>query len=101
MPATSRRVSGPPSRPARRKRTRGAEGLAPSGFAVEQLTAVRAACSEALGRPVDWDSVPSARDDGPEAGGGGLSGLLVGAGCLTVLLGMVGIWVYGLIALVG
>ncbi|GGQ82932.1 DUF6584 family protein [Streptomyces pilosus] len=80
---------------------RGAEGLAPSGFAVEQLTAVRAACSEALGRPVDWDSVPSARDDGPEAGGGGLSGFLVGAGCLTVLLGMVGIWVYGLIALVG
>ncbi|MFF8637345.1 DUF6584 family protein [Streptomyces pilosus] len=76
-------------------------GSRPSGFAVEQLSAVRAACSEALGRPVDRDSLPSARDDGREAGGGGWSGFLVGAGCLTVLLGVVGIWSYGLIALVG
>jgi hypothetical protein len=78
---------------------RGPESLAHSGFAVEQLAAVRTACSEALGRPVDWDSVPSAPDDEPDVGTGKFSGLLAGAGCLLVLLAMLGIWVNGLIAL--
>ncbi|MFF5158811.1 DUF6584 family protein [Streptomyces sp. NPDC000348] len=80
---------------------RGPESLAPSGFAVEQLAAVRTACSEALGHPVDWDSGPSAPDDGPGTGAGGFTGFLAGAGCLVVFLAMLGIWVNGLIALFG
>jgi hypothetical protein len=78
---------------------RGPESLARSGFAVEQLAAVRTACSEALGRPVDWDSIPSVPDDEPDGGAGRFSSFLVGAGCLMVFLAMVGIWVNGLIAL--
>ncbi|MFF9203662.1 DUF6584 family protein [Streptomyces sp. NPDC014986] len=78
---------------------RGPEALAPSSFAVEQLTAVRTACSEALGHPVDWDSTPSVPDDEPDDGAGGFSSFLAGAGCLAVFLTMLGIWVNGLIAL--
>ncbi|MFI2378990.1 DUF6584 family protein [Streptomyces sp. NPDC018964] len=78
---------------------RGPESLAPSKFAVEQLTAVRTACSEALGRPVNWDSIPSTPDDEPDADTGKFSGFLAGAGCLAVVLMMLGIWVNGLIAL--
>lgn len=77
----------------------GPESLAPSKFAVEQLTAVRTACSEALGRPVDWDSIPSTPDDEPDADTGKFSGFLVGVGCVGVVLAMLGIWVNGLIAL--
>ncbi len=80
---------------------RGPESLAPSGFAVERLTAVRTACSEALGRPVDWDSIPSTRDGEPDAGAGKFSGFLAGAGCLVVLLAVAGIWLYGLYGLIG
>ncbi|MEV6026593.1 DUF6584 family protein [Streptomyces sp. NPDC052036] len=36
----------------------GPESLASSPFAREQLSAVRAACSDAMGRPVDWDMRP-------------------------------------------
>ncbi|MFE9924478.1 DUF6584 family protein [Streptomyces sp. NPDC005774] len=78
---------------------RGPESLTGSRFAMEQLTAVRVACSDALGRPVDWDSLPSASDDEPDAGRSKFTGLLAGAGCLTVILVMLGIWVNGLIAL--
>lgn len=78
---------------------RGPESLAPSGFAREQLAAVRTACSEALGRPVDWDSASSAPDGEPGPGSGKFTGFLAGAGCLAVLLAMLGIWVNGLIAL--
>ncbi|KOV22572.1 DUF6584 family protein [Streptomyces caelestis] len=77
----------------------GPESLAPSEFAVEQLTAVRTACSESLGRPVDWDSTPSAPDDEPGSAMGKFSGFLAGTGCLIALLAMVGIWLNGLIAL--
>jgi hypothetical protein len=78
---------------------RGPESLARSEFARRQLAAVRTACSDALGRPVDWDTVPSASDDGPDAGEGKLAGFLAGAGCLVVVLAMLGIWVNGLVAL--
>ncbi|MFD0214703.1 DUF6584 family protein [Streptomyces hirsutus] len=77
---------------------RGPESLTHSKFAMEQLTAVRVACSDALGHPVDWDSGPSAPDE-PGSGKGKFTGLLTGAGCLTVFLVMLGIWVNGLIAL--
>ncbi|MET7291475.1 DUF6584 family protein [Streptomyces griseoloalbus] len=78
---------------------RGPESLARSVFATEQLAAVRTACSDALGRPVDWDTVPSAPDDEPDTGEGSFSGFLAGVGCLVVALAMLGIWVNGLIAL--
>ncbi|MFI6209370.1 DUF6584 family protein [Streptomyces sp. NPDC051041] len=78
---------------------RGPESLARSSFAMEQLAAVRISCSEALGRPVDWDSIPSALDDEPDDRTGKFSSFLVGAGCLVVFLVMLGIWVNGLIAL--
>ncbi|MCP9962180.1 hypothetical protein LUX05_13810 [Streptomyces somaliensis] len=75
----------------------GPESLAPSRFAAEQLAAVRTACSEALGRPVDWgeDPAPAA----PEAEEGRFAVFVVGAGCLMGGLVMVGIWVNGLVAL--
>jgi hypothetical protein len=64
-----------------------------------QLAAVRTACSDALGRPIDWDTVSSAQDDEPGSGKGSFTGFLAGAGCLVVLLAMLAIWVNGLIAL--
>ncbi|MFJ2649817.1 DUF6584 family protein [Streptomyces sp. NPDC087420] len=44
----------------------GPEALAASTFAAAQLAAVRTACSAAFGRPVDWDSVPTAAADEPQ-----------------------------------
>lgn len=78
---------------------RGPESIAPSAFAMEQLAAVRTACSDALGRPVDWDTVPSVPDDEPDAGNRTFTEFLAGAGCLVAALVMLGIWVNGLIAL--
>jgi hypothetical protein len=78
---------------------RGPEAAARSAFATGQLAAVRTACSDALGRPVDWDTARSAPDDEPDAGTGSFTGFLAGAGCLVVVLAMLGIWVNGLIAL--
>ncbi|MET9802957.1 DUF6584 family protein [Streptomyces sp. NPDC006368] len=75
----------------------GPESLAGSRFAAEQLAAVRTACSDALGRPVDWDW--DSASFAPEPEEGKLVGFLAGAGCLVVALAMLGIWVYGLIAL--
>lgn len=77
----------------------GPESLARSAFAVKQLAAVRTACSDALGRPIDWDTVSCAQDDEPGSGKGSFTGFLAGAGCLVVLLAMLAIWVNGLIAL--
>jgi hypothetical protein len=77
---------------------RGPESRARSAFAVEQLAATRTACSDALGRPVDWDTEFSAQDDEPDFGRG-LTGFLTGAGCLAVVLAMLAIWVNGIIAL--
>ncbi|WP_393074014.1 DUF6584 family protein [Streptomyces sp. LN704] len=75
----------------------GPESLARSTFAREQLAAVRAACSDDMGRPADWDTVPS----GPKADSGrrGFAGFLAGAGCLVAVLAFLAIWVNGLVAL--
>ncbi|MFD0308068.1 DUF6584 family protein [Streptomyces sp. NPDC127119] len=87
--------------PRRRMRAlawRGGEPLAPTAFAEEQLAAVRAACSAAAGRPVDWDSVPS--DEKTEASRRSTFGeRLAGAGCLVATLAFIAIWVNGVVAL--
>ncbi|MEU0673457.1 DUF6584 family protein [Streptomyces sp. NPDC006172] len=78
----------------------GSEAEAATPFAKEQLVAVRTACAEELGRPVDWDD----RD-----GMGGehealaqpwtAGGVLAGVGCLAAALVFLAIWVNGLVAL--
>ncbi len=86
--------------PARRMRAlawRGPESAAATGFARERLAEVRTACSEALGRPVDWDTVPS--DEPVDGGGSGLGGALAGAGCVVAVLAFLAVWVNGLVAL--
>jgi hypothetical protein len=77
----------------------GPESRAGSDFAREQLAAVRTACSEALGRPVDWDTVTHAHDTEEDGGNGSITGVLAGVGCLVAVLAMLAIWVNGLIAL--
>ncbi|WP_435974044.1 DUF6584 family protein [Streptomyces sp. Qhu_M48] len=83
----------------------GPETLAASAFAQEQLAAVRAACAERLGRPVDWDDPDSYAEDRdeayvPEAGGWSVRGVLVGGGCLVGVVGHVWIWVLGVVSIV-
>ncbi|MGW6548161.1 DUF6584 family protein [Streptomyces massasporeus] len=78
---------------------RGPESRAQTVFAREQLAAVRAACSEAVGHAVDWDTKPSGRHE-EDREGSPLIGFLAGAGCLAALLAFVAIWVNGLVALV-
>ena len=75
----------------------GPESLAQTVFAREQLAAVRAACSEAMGRPVNWDTVPSGRKD--DSRGSSFTDFLAGAGCLMAVLAFFAIWVNGLVAL--
>jgi len=86
--------------PAQRMRAlawRGSESLAPTAFAREQLEAVRAACSDSMGRPVDWDAVPS----GPktDSGNNPFVDFLAGAGCLVAVVAFLAIWVNGRVAL--
>ncbi|MEU6474252.1 DUF6584 family protein [Streptomyces massasporeus] len=76
----------------------GPESRARTTFAREQLAAVRAACSEALGHPVVWDTKPS--DPHQDSEGSPLTNFLAGAGCLVAVLAFVAIWVNGLVALV-
>ncbi|MGW4979255.1 DUF6584 family protein [Streptomyces mirabilis] len=76
---------------------RGPESLAPSAFAREQLAAVRAACSDAMGHPVDWDTMPSGRST--DTKGSALTDFLAGAGCLVAVLAFLAIWLNGLAAL--
>ncbi|GAA3075539.1 DUF6584 family protein [Streptomyces glomeratus] len=75
----------------------GPESLAPSDFARGQLAAVRAASSAAIGRPVDWDTLPSGSTADGKAGG--LADFMAGAGCLVAALAFLAIWVNGLVAL--
>ncbi|MEV6162568.1 DUF6584 family protein [Streptomyces sp. NPDC052052] len=75
----------------------GPEALARTAFAREQLAAVRAACSEVVGRPGDWSAVPSDREEGH--GGNSFTDFLAGAGCLVGVLAFLAIWVNGLVAL--
>ncbi|WP_328484023.1 hypothetical protein OHS71_38910 [Streptomyces sp. NBC_00377] len=75
----------------------GPESLARSAFAREQLAAVRAACSDALGAPADWDTLPS--DEGTETKVSALPGYVGGTVFVLVILVFLAIWVNGLVAL--
>ncbi|MFD4610343.1 DUF6584 family protein [Streptomyces sp. NPDC058440] len=75
----------------------GPESLARTTFAREQLTAVRAACSDVMGHPVDWDTVPSGEK--ADRRKSAFANFLAGAGCLVAVLAFLAIWVNGLIAL--
>lgn len=83
---------------------RGPEAMAATAFAEEQLVAVRTACADELGHPVDWEDPASYRDDlegeyeapfEPWTVGG----VLACVGCLVATLGVLAIWVNGLVAL--
>ncbi|MFI0960952.1 DUF6584 family protein [Streptomyces sp. NPDC021080] len=76
---------------------RGSESLARTPFAKEQLETVRAACSDALGQDVDWDTTPSAPE--PDGTSSRLTDVLTGAGCLVAVVAVLAIWVNGLVAL--
>ncbi|NGO80079.1 hypothetical protein G6045_31135 [Streptomyces sp. YC504] len=82
----------------------GPETMAGTSFAEGQLVAVRTACAEDLGHPVDWDDPASYKDglgeesesaSGPWTAGGVMTGL----GCLLAVLAFFAIWVHGLVAL--
>ncbi|MET9774018.1 DUF6584 family protein [Streptomyces sp. NPDC006367] len=83
---------------------RGPEAMAATAFARGQLVAVRTACAEALGRPVDWDD-PASYRDGPEEGAEepsgppSVKGVLAGVGCLVGVLAFLAVWVNGVVAL--
>ncbi|MFG2964905.1 MULTISPECIES: DUF6584 family protein [unclassified Streptomyces] len=85
---------------------RGPEAMAATAFAEGQLVAVRTACSEKLGRPVDWDDPASYRDglDGKykaPSESWTVGGVLAGVGCLVGALAFLAIWVNGVVALFG
>ncbi|MFD9498835.1 DUF6584 family protein [Streptomyces sp. NPDC060035] len=76
---------------------RGHESLAGSAFAEAQLAAVRTACSQSLGRAVDWDTDTFTGREEPETGT-----VRHVAGCVAavVLVAVfLAIWVNGLIDL--
>lgn len=76
---------------------RGREALARTTFAREQLVAVRAACSDAMGCPVDWDTVSSGEKE--DSRRSGFADFVAGAGCLVAVLVFFAIWVNGAVAL--
>ncbi|WP_328942570.1 hypothetical protein OG259_14030 [Streptomyces sp. NBC_00250] len=83
---------------------RGPEALAATPVAEERLAAVRTACAERLGHPVDWDDPATYAEDAddeyvPGAEGWTLAGVMVGAGVLAGVVIMVGVWVLGIISL--
>ncbi|MEU4269672.1 DUF6584 family protein [Streptomyces sp. NPDC026092] len=83
---------------------RGPETTAATPFAAGQLAAVRTACAEELGHPVDWDDPASYQDsleDPHEAPSEPWSvrDVLAGVGCLVGALAVLGIWVSGVVAL--
>jgi hypothetical protein len=83
----------------------GPEAMAATSFAEGQLVAVRAACAEELGHPVDWDDPVSYRDGLGEkyeeapSEPWTVGGVLAGAGCLVGVLAFLAIWVNGVVAL--
>ncbi|MGV9222937.1 DUF6584 family protein [Streptomyces albogriseolus] len=83
---------------------RGPETKAATAFAKGQLVAVRTACAEELGHPVDWDDPASYRDglegeyEAPSEPWT-VGGVLAGVGCLAAVLVFLAIWVNGLVAL--
>ncbi|MDJ0465466.1 DUF6584 family protein [Streptomyces sp. H27-C3] len=82
----------------------GPEAKAATAFAEGQLIAVRTACAEELGHPVDWDDLASYRD-GLEreyvapSEPWTVGGVLAGVGCMVAVLMFLAIWVNGLVAL--
>jgi hypothetical protein len=83
---------------------RGPEAMAATAFAEGQLVAVRTACAEELGHPVDWDDPASYRDGLEEESEEpsepwSVSGVLAGVGCLVGALAFLAIWVNGVVAL--
>jgi hypothetical protein len=82
----------------------GLEAKAATAFAEGQLVAVRTACAEGLGHPVDWDDPASYRDDlegeyEAPSEPWTVGGVLAGVGCLVAALVFLAIWVNGLVAL--
>ncbi|MFF8639116.1 DUF6584 family protein [Streptomyces pilosus] len=82
----------------------GPEAKAATAFAEGQLVAVRTACAEELGHPVDWDDPASYRDDlegeyEAPSEPWTVGGVLAGVGCLVAALVFLAIWVNGLVAL--
>ncbi|WP_190123932.1 DUF6584 family protein [Streptomyces inusitatus] len=83
---------------------RGPEAVAGTSFAEGRLVAVRTACAEELGRPVDWDDPASYQDDPEEyeettSEPWTVGGVLAGVGCLVGSLAFLAIWVNGVFAL--
>ncbi|MFE8975560.1 DUF6584 family protein [Streptomyces cyaneofuscatus] len=76
---------------------RGTESDAPTPFAAGQLTAVREAASEIVGRPVTWDGLVEVKGDARQISP--LTDALTGIGCLLLTVAFLGIWVYGLVSL--
>ncbi|MER6262532.1 DUF6584 family protein [Streptomyces sp900105245] len=82
----------------------GPEAKAATAFAKEQLVAVRTACAEELGHPVDWDNPASHQGDlegeyEAPSERWTVGGVLAGVGCLGAALVFLAIWVNGLVAL--
>lgn len=82
---------------------RGPEALAATSVAEGRLVAVRTACAEELGHPVDWDD-PSSYEEPVEAyeapGEPWTVGeVLAGVGCGVAVIAFVSVWVIGVIAL--
>ncbi|MGW1963925.1 DUF6584 family protein [Streptomyces sp. NPDC001935] len=75
----------------------GSESLAPTAFARGQLEAVRVACSDSMGHPVAWDTVPDGKKT--ESANHPFTDFLAGAGCLLAVVAFLAIWVNGLVAL--
>ncbi|WP_418959758.1 DUF6584 family protein [Streptomyces tritici] len=83
---------------------RGPEALAATPFAEGQLVAVRTACAEELGHPVDWDDPDSYRDEpeGPyeePSEPWTVGAVLAGVGCVVGVLAFLAVWVVGVVAL--
>ncbi|MEV6192118.1 DUF6584 family protein [Streptomyces sp. NPDC051920] len=76
---------------------RGSESLASTDFARGQLEAVRVACSDSMGHPVDWDT--ASRDTKADSTNSPVADFLAGAGCLVAVVAFLAIWVNGLVAL--
>ncbi|MGW9369568.1 DUF6584 family protein [Streptomyces xanthophaeus] len=82
----------------------GPEAKAATVFAEGQLVAVRTACAEEVGHPVDWDDPASYQDDLEEeyeapSEPWTVGGVLAGLGFLVATLGFLAIWASGLVAL--
>ncbi|MEU5633384.1 DUF6584 family protein [Streptomyces rishiriensis] len=82
---------------------RGPEALAATSFAEKQLLAVRTACAEELGRPVDWDD-PASYGELEEQHKAPfepwtVAGVLAGVGSLVIALAFLAIWIRGVAAL--